>query len=112
VKDIKRIAALMIVLVCLAVLAGCASIQQAGNASYETAPVLDGAGKVVGQRVTIGDGKEFASRKIQFTSEGGKTTLTVEEGQSKSFKGQALAVKALTILPVNDLGAILAPPER
>jgi hypothetical protein len=81
------------------VLAGCGSF---GHTLYE---VSGNAAK--GYDLKAADGKQFKSRKITFDAKVG--TLLVEEGESEAFRGQALGVKALNILPTTGLGDILAP---
>lgn len=61
-----------------------------------------------GYDLDVRDGKEYANgRTIMFTAKDG--ALAMEEGPSKAFKGQALGVKAINILPTMGLGDILAP---
>lgn len=92
------------VLAAAGALSGCASLTQAGNAAYDLQPAVDEKGQVKGYRLTIQDGKEFASRLIAFsTSPNGSTTLVINEGQSKAFRGQGIAAKALNVLPVTGL---------
>ncbi len=89
----------MILAVVLA-LAGCTSLETAGHAGYSVRANAAG-----GWDFDAKDGAEFSGRRFEFNAQTG--TLAVEEGASKKFGGQALAVKALTILPVNDLPALL-----
>lgn len=88
-------------------LSGCAAIEQAGNASYTVTAVKGPDGKTSGYELAVKDGKEFASRSIAFQSDAGSAALMVQEGASKAFPGQALAVKALTVLPVSGLPDLL-----
>lgn len=85
-------------------LCGCASIEQAGNTGYE---VKHGA---AGCDLSAKDGKEFKGRKLDF--DGDKCKLIVDEGDSKAFPGQALAAKALTVLPVTGLSDLIAPGAK
>lgn len=96
----------------LSMLGGCASLMDAGHSSYSVTSVKDKDGNVAGCDLNVNDGKEFANRKFQFQSMGPVCGLTVEEGDSKAFKGQALAVKGLTILPSLGLQDILAPRDK
>jgi len=84
-------------------LSGCASLDTAGHAAYSATAVKDAKGKVIGYDFAVKDGKEFANRKIAFQATGDTVSVTIEEGTSHAFRGQALAVKALTVLPVTGL---------
>lgn len=85
-------------------LTGCASLEEAGHAAYtfEASPL--------GCRATASDGKEFKSRTILVDCSRGQ--MSVNEGESKAFKGQALAVKAVNVLPTIGLSDILAPRDK
>jgi hypothetical protein len=102
----KRILCALAALFALAVLSGCASIQHAGHAAYNVTPIIDGNGKVAGCQLAVSDGKEFEGRQFQFI--GSACALTVTEGESKAFKGQAIGAKALAVFPVTDLANILS----
>lgn len=88
-------------------LPGCASLDNAGHAAYSTTAVKDPSGKVTGYEFSVKDGKEFEARAISFQTDGAGYAVTIQEGQSKAFKGQGIAAKAATILPVNGLPDIL-----
>lgn len=88
-----------------ALLVGCASIDNAGYAGYDVKCAKDN-----GCSLSAKDGKEFSSRIIQFNAATGQ--LIVQEGESKAFKGQALAVKAINMLPTMGLGDIIAPRDK
>lgn len=94
----------LLVIAVLAV-AGCASIENAGHTSYDVTQAPSGKG----WELRTKDGKELEGRSIQFHA--GQGVLVVEEGASKAFKGQALAVKALG-LPTMGLADILAPRDK
>lgn len=99
-------------LLALAVLAaaactGCASLTEAGHASYTVRAVPAGAGQPSLYELQVTDGKEFEGRRIQFQTAAGAAALVVQEGDSKAFKGQAIAGKALSVLPVTSLPDIL-----
>jgi hypothetical protein len=89
-------------------LAGCASISDAGHADYSVRVVKDTAGKPAAYDLQVKDGKEFEGRQIQFQAKGDAVSLTVVEGESKAFKGQAIGAKALAVFPVTDLANILS----
>lgn len=102
-KTVKRLALLIAVLVFVLLVAGCASLDFAGHAAYTATAVKDAHGKVTGYEFAIRDGKEFRAREIQFQAVGDTVTMTITEGESKAFRGQALAAKTLTVLPVTGL---------
>lgn len=106
----KSLIALAILAACTA-LQGCTSIDNAGSTGYDVQPVLltsaDGKTSTTRCRLVAKDGKEYAGRAIAFTTNGEGCALEVQEGESKAFAGQALAVKAATILPVTGLQAIV-----
>ena len=95
---------LALLLLAAAILSGCASVTSAGHASYLVTRTANGC------ELSATDGKEFASRNIAF--DGKDCTLIVEEGESKAFRGQAIAAKALAVFPVTDLANILAPRDQ
>ena len=93
-------------------LSGCASIENAGFDSYTIRSFKSDMGVTSCCEFEAKSGKEYKARQISFESNGTGAALMVIEGEAKAFKGQALAVKALTILPVNDLASILAPRDE
>ncbi len=95
-----RLPLLAAIAVLALLLSGCAGTF--GHAAYEVKANAAG-----GYDLTASDGKEFADRSIMFDARIGR--LMVQEGASKAFKGQALGVKAINILPTMGLGDILAP---
>ena len=80
-------------------LAGCGSF---GHTDYEVRANAAG-----GYDLSAKDGKEYRGdgRSIMFNAQTG--ALVVNESASKAFTGQALGVKALSILPTMGLGDIL-----
>lgn len=94
-----------------AMTAGCTSLQQAGNTAYTVKPFTvtgkDGSVALVCCELLATDGKEYATREIGFQTNGSGFQLKVIEGDSKAFKGQAIAAKAATVLPVTNLSDIL-----
>lgn len=101
----KRILCALAAFFVLALATGCASLTGAGHAAYSVTPFRDTDGTVSGCQLQVADGKEYSGRTISFM--GGTCSLAVQEGESKAFEGQAIGAKALTILPVDDLPALL-----
>lgn len=97
----------LILLIILLSLTGCASIDNAGYSGYSITAVKDAKGAVSGYELQVKDGKEYAGRSISFQAQGSSVGVTIQEGQSKAFKGQAIGAKALTILPVDGLADLL-----
>jgi hypothetical protein len=96
---------LLVVIAAIALaLSGCAGTF--GHTSYLVTQSASGKGC----ELQAADGKEFKSRNIAFDGKG--CTLVVEEGVSKAFKGQALGVKAINVLPTMGLSDILAPQDQ
>jgi len=87
---------LFAMLITLALLAGCASIQNAGNASYSVKPfVVDAkSGASVCCEVTITDGKERASLNLHVIKTGDNYDITLAERGIQAFQGQAIAAGA------------------
>src|SRR5574340_236462 len=79
----------------LAALAGCASLQYAGTASYSVKPFSDKAGNILCCEVAVNNGKEIASLDAHIikTPDGGYTVDLKEQGVA-AFQGQALAAGA------------------
>ncbi len=98
---------LLVAVLAVTLLSGCAAIEQAGNSAYTVTAVKGADGTTSGYELAVRDGKEYAARQLQFQTFGGTATLTVVEGASKAFPGQALAVKALTVLPVTGLSDLI-----
>lgn len=90
------IAALFLV---LASVSGCTSLTQAGNTAYSFDPVIGPDGKVTGYKFSATDGKEYAGRNISVVKSGDNIAVQVQEGASTAFQGQAIAGKALSVLP-------------
>lgn len=76
-------------------LAGCAGTF--GHTTYSVKANAAG-----GYDLDASDGKEYAQgRAFLFDAKNG--TVAVQEGPSKSFKGQAIGAKALSVMPVTGL---------
>ena len=93
----------VVAVLAVAMLSGCASIDNAGHSSYTVTAVKDAAGKAAGYELAVKDGKEYQGRQVQFQAMAGAVTLTIVESGAKAFPGQALAVKSLTVMPVTGL---------
>jgi hypothetical protein len=91
----------------MVLLPGCASLDSAGHSAYSATAVKDATGKVIGYELAVKDGKEFANRQIQFQAKGDAVAVTITEGESKAFKGQAISAKALSLFPVTGLQDLL-----
>ena len=81
-------------------LAGCTTLNNAGYSGITVTRNTVGAFDLA-----VHDGKEYTARVIMFNAQTG--ALVVEEGASKAFKGQGVAAKAATLLPLNDIVDIL-----
>jgi hypothetical protein len=88
-------------------LAGCASLDNAGFDSYTVRSFKADNGKVACCELEVKSGKEYADRAVQFQTTGAGAGLVISETGSKAVKSQALAVKALTVLPVTGLDELL-----
>lgn len=90
-------------LISLATLAlvGCTSLDHAGHTSYSLRSFSAPNGAVACCELHVQDGKEYSGRNISFQTDGSGAMLQVQEGESKAFKGQGIAAKAATVLPVN-----------
>jgi hypothetical protein len=97
---------LALIVIAAALLAGCASLTDAGHASYKVTHTASGACDL-----EVADGKEFAEGRVM-KFDGRACQFMAEESASKAFKGQAIAVKGLSILPTMGLGDILAPRDK
>jgi hypothetical protein len=89
------------------VLAGCASINDAGHDDYEVKANTTGT-----HDLKVRSGKEYGGPGRVMTFDAIHGRLMVQEGPSKAFRGQALAVKAASLLPTMGLGDILAPQDK
>jgi hypothetical protein len=99
-----------IIILALLALAGCASIDNAGVDRYTVRSFKTEAGMPACCELDVKkSGKEYAGRRVQFQTDGAGAVLSIEEVDAKAVKGQALAVKAINILPTMGLGDILAP---
>lgn len=88
-------------------LAGCASLDNAGHSAYTVTAVRDAGGQLAGYELAVRDGKEYAGRQVQFRSAGGAVSLVIVEGPGAAFQGQAIAAKALSVMPVTGLADLL-----
>ena len=80
-----------LLIIALAILPGCASIQYAGNASYSVKPFIDQHGNKTCCEVEVRNGKEFASLDAHIEVEGDRYIVDLKEKGVEAFKGQAIA---------------------
>lgn len=86
---------LILLALALASLSGCASVQNAGVASYSVRPiVLDG--KAVCCEVSVHNGKEYAVLDAVVIKRGEDYEVRLHEEAVRAFKGQELAGNAVT----------------
>lgn len=96
---------LTLTILAAAALAGCASLSEAGHTGVDLKQTANG--KCCD--LSVRDGKEYGSRSISFTSTpAGSVTLTIQEADSKAFKGQAIGAKGLSVFPTTGLNDILS----
>jgi hypothetical protein len=105
---LKRSLCAMAALSALALASGCASLTEAGHTDYRVNVVKDAQGRPAAYELQVKDGKEFDGRQIHFQAQGSAVGLSIVEGESKAFKGQAIGAKALSVLPVTDLANIVS----
>lgn len=79
---------------CALLLAGCASLQHAGNSSYSVAPIVTEKGAVICCRVDVRDGKERASLSLHVVKQGDNYTVDLVEQGVEAFAGQKIAAGA------------------
>lgn len=103
-----------LLIVCLlGLLAGCASLNNAGTAKYTVEPIVTEANGVICCRVSVENGKEYASLKahIERRADGSyvvdldERTIRAFEGQAKVAETASAAVKAAATLGA----AVLVP---
>lgn len=99
----------LIAMLALASVAGCASLDHAGYDSYTVRSFRSVEGMPACCELEVKSGKEYAGRGVSFQTNGSGAVLEIQEGQAKAFNGQALAVKALTVLPVTGLKDLVGP---
>jgi hypothetical protein len=92
-------------LIALAVLAlaGCQSLDHAGYDSYTVRSFKSELGMAACCELEVKSGKEYDGRAVSFQTNGSGAVLQIQEGQSKAFKGQGIAAKAASVLPVTGL---------
>jgi hypothetical protein len=78
-------------------LAGCSSLQYAGNASYSIKPFVTDTktGTAACCQVDIHDGKERAALDVRVIKNGENYDITFSERSVQAFAGQAIAANAL-----------------
>lgn len=85
---------MLIAVTCIIAMSGCASVQNAGNASYSIEPVSVG-GATVCCRVSISDGKERAALDLHVIKNGDSYDVTLSERDVAAFQGQGIAAGAV-----------------
>ncbi len=75
-------------------LAGCASLQYAGTASYSVKP-FEVAGQPVCCEVSIFNGKEIASLDAVIKKSGADYEVVLSQRGIKAFEGQAISAQAM-----------------
>ena len=79
----------MIIACVLALLAGCASLNNAGTAKYSVEPIITDAGPIC-CRVLVENGKEYAVLKAHVERRAdGSYVVDLDERTVKAFEGQA-----------------------
>lgn len=100
-------------LICVLTLAGCASIEHAGNAEYSVEPFVTPGGAAVCCRVSVKNGKEIAYLEAHIEKTGDNYKVDLVEKGVKAFEGQAIAASvigaSLTAAQRAALAVILAP---
>lgn len=87
---------LIILLLAIGILAGCASLQNAGTAEYSVKPFVDTkTGDTTCCEVLVKNGKEIAGVKALIQKQGESYTVYLEETGVKAFEGQAISAGAM-----------------
>ena len=87
---------LMVVVVGL--LGGCASLQNAGTASYSIKPFEKADGGLECCEVQVLNGKEIANLEAKITRKGGDFSVELKEQGVAAFKGQEVSAEAAKAL--------------
>jgi hypothetical protein len=85
-----------IILIIALGLGGCASLQNAGNSSYELRQVTDANGNA-GFDISVKNGKEIASVEVHLEKDGEKVIIDLKETGVAAFAGQQISADALKI---------------
>jgi|SRR5674476_447073 len=106
-----KLTILLALAICL--LTGCASLQYAGNASYDVKPYETKDGTPVCCTVSIRNGKEIANLEAHVVKSGDDYTVDLKEQGVAAFKGQEIAADAFKSAVVEAtkaaVAAVLAP---
>jgi hypothetical protein len=89
----KKMLVLAIVVIA-SLLTGCASLQNAGTASYTVQPFLDQSGGAHCCSVSVLNGKEIANLEAHIHKQGDDYTVDLKEQGVVAFQGQAIAAGA------------------
>lgn len=96
-------------LFCLALLAGCASLNNAGTASYRIKPMELSNGTTICCDITIDNGKEYAALEARILKHGDDYEVYLSEKGVAAFDGQRIAsVVALESAKVASTAAVIA----
>lgn len=88
-------------------MAGCASVQEAGNTGVHLTAYKDDKGATKCCELSVQDGKEYAGRTVTFSvTPQGSVSFSLSETGTKAFKGQAISAKAIPA-PVSGLADLL-----
>lgn len=87
---------LICVLLTTSLLAGCASLQYAGNASYSVKPFKDDKGATICCSVDIVNGKEIANLEAHISKVGDNYTVDLKEQGVTAFAGQKISADAVS----------------
>lgn len=75
-------------------MSGCASLQNAGTASYSIKQVTDAKGQP-GFDLEVRNGKEIANVEAHLTKDGDKVTVDLKEQGVAAFQGQQIAATSV-----------------
>ena len=102
----------LIIACVLGLLAGCASLNNAGTAKYSVEPIITDSGPIC-CRVLVENGKEYASLKAHVERRAdGSYVVDLDEKTVKAFEGQAKVAEATNgaVKAVETLGAAVLVP--
>lgn len=84
-----------VVLLLVALISGCTSLQYAGSAEYSVKPFTTDKGAVICCEVVVRNGKEIASIEASVTKFGDDYTVILKESNVMAFQGQSIAAGAM-----------------
>lgn len=86
---------ILLSIIALVSLAGCASVQNAGTAEYTVRPFLGAGGSVHCCEIRVVNGKEIAQLEAHVSKQGDNYTVDLKEQGVIAFEGQRIAAGAL-----------------